>query len=310
MTRFIAIRLAGMAFTMLAVSFLVFLVLEYNSESVAIKVLGAFSTENQRDLWLQANGYLDPFLTRYLRWLGNVMTGDFGWSTRFKAPVSDVLWPRLGYTAVLGLCAFALFVPIGLIAGMMAGIREGSKTDRAISLVCVITTSIPEFAWAVFLSIIFVFWLRLLPGTSGMHGGLQFIQLVLPVAVLVLFDFGYIARLMRASMAEVMASQYIRTAKLKGLSNNRVVFRHAMRNAMIAPFTAVILQINWLLSGVIVVEVAFGFPGFGSLLLDAALNQDIYVVEASALVSVFVAVTTQVLGDVGYMLLNPRIRIA
>ena len=126
--------------------------------------------------------------------------------------------------------------------------------------------------------------------------------------VLVLYGFGYVTRMMRASMAEVMQSPYIRTARLKGLPQRRVIMRHALRNALIAPFTVIILQINWLLSGVIVVEFFFAYKGFGALLLEASLNQDIYLIQACAMVAVFVAVGTQTIADIGYTYLNPRIR--
>jgi len=145
-------------------------------------------------------------------------------------------------------------------------------------------------------------------GTSSMSGGFDWKQLVLPVAVLLLYDIGYVARMTRASMAEVMTSQYVRTAILKGIPYRRVILRHALRNALIAPFTVIMLQLNWLLSGVIVVEVFFAYKGFGSLLYDAAVFGDIYVIEACTLVAVFVAVFSQFISDVGYTMLNPRIR--
>jgi peptide/nickel transport system permease protein len=169
---------------------------------------------------------------------------------------------------------------------------------------------VPEFASAVLLAALFVFTLGWLPGTSAMAAGWDWRELVLPVAVLVLYDFGYVARMTRAAMVEVMTRPYIRTAVLKGLPPRRVILRHALRNALIAPFTVIMLQVNWLLSGVIVVEFFFAYKGFGSLLLEASLNQDLYLIEACTLVAVAVAVGTQTLADVGYVLLNPRIRFA
>jgi peptide/nickel transport system permease protein len=126
--------------------------------------------------------------------------------------------------------------------------------------------------------------------------------------VLVLYDFGYVARMTRASMAEVMTTHYIRTAILKGLPYRQVILKHALRNALIAPFTVIMLQVSWLLSGVIVVESFFAYRGFGALLLEASLNQDIFLIEACAMTAVFVAVSTQTLADIGYTYLNPRIR--
>jgi peptide/nickel transport system permease protein len=141
-----------------------------------------------------------------------------------------------------------------------------------------------------------------------MSGGFNWRELVLPVAVLVLYDFGYVARMTRASMADVMTQPYIRTALLKGLPFRAVVVRHALRNALIAPFTVILLQVNWLLSGVIVVESFFAYKGFGALLLEASLFGDIFLIEACAMVAVVVAVGTQTLADIAYAYLSPRIR--
>jgi len=307
---FILRRLGTMLLTMLVVSILLFLLLELTPGNVATKVLGPYSSEEQRNLWLEAHGYFEPLWYRYLTWLGNFVTGDFGESIRFKVPVADVLWPRLWNTAVLGFWVFAVMIPLSLVLGVLAGMREGSWLDRTISVGSIVTTSIPEFASAVFLAAIFVFWLDLLPGTSTMTGGFDWTQLVLPVMVLVIYDFGYVARMTRASMAEVMTTHYIRTAVLKGLPYSQVIIRHALRNALIAPFTVIMLQINWLLSGVIVVEFFFAYKGFGALLLEASLNQDIFLIEACAMVAVFVAAATQTIADVGYTYLNPRIRFS
>jgi peptide/nickel transport system permease protein len=143
-----------------------------------------------------------------------------------------------------------------------------------------------------------------------MTSGFDWKELILPVMVLVIYDFGYVTRMTRASMAEVMTSQYIRTAVLKGLPYKRVIMRHALRNALIAPFTVIVLQLNWLLSGLVVVEVFFAYKGFGSFLVDAALFGDIYVIEACVMVAVFIAVFSQFISDIGYTLLNPRIRFS
>ncbi len=307
---FIVRRFGTMVLTMLVVSILLFLLLEINVDSVAIKVLGPYSDPESREIWLVNHGYRDPFYERYVRWLGNFLVADFGTSVRFKVPVGDVLWPRLANTGILGLATMLVVVPLSLCLGVLAGMREGSKLDRTISVTSIVTTSVPEFASAVLLSAFFVFYLDLLPGTSSMTDGFSLVQLVLPVMVLVLYDFGYVTRMTRASMAEVMMTHYIRTAVLKGLPYKTVILRHALRNALIAPFTVIMLQINWLLSGVIVVEFFFAYKGFGALLLEASLNQDIFLIEACAMVAVFVAVGTQMLADVGYTYLNPRIRFS
>jgi peptide/nickel transport system permease protein len=308
MTRTILGRLGELLGAMVAVSFIVYLVLEVNVDEVAVKVLGQFSTPTQRQIWLHDNGYDDPFVVRYFRWLGHFLSGDWGTSTHFQAPVLSLLPERLGATAILAIAALAVMVPVSLILGVLAGVREGSVMDRAVSLFSVVTTSVPEFASAVFLSAVFVFWLGWLPGASTMTSGFSLQELVLPVMVLSFYSTGYLARITRASMIEVMTSPYVRTALLKGASPGRIVFRHALRNALIAPVTVIMLQIPWLLSGVIVVEVFFAYKGFGSLLYEASLYSDVYLIEDCAMVSVVVVVLTQLASDLLYIWLNPRMR--
>jgi peptide/nickel transport system permease protein len=306
-------RLVQMALIMLTVSILLFLSFEADIGNLATKILGQYSTADQRMLWLEKNGYNEPLVMRYLQWAWNAMRGDFGESLQFATPVSKLLKDHLLNTAILGGLVFAITVSISLVLGVLSGIAEGSPRDRSITVLAVVTTSIPEFASATILVAIFVFWLDWLPGTSPFTNGLNWAdanQLVLPVMVLVIYNFGYYTRMTRASMAEVMTSQYVRTAILKGLPYKRVIMRHALRNALIAPFTVMILQLNYLLSGVIVTEVFFSYKGFGKLLYQAATFNDIYVIEACAMVAVFIAVFSQFVSDIGYTLLNPRIRLS
>jgi peptide/nickel transport system permease protein len=336
MARFILKRLCGLVLTLLAASFLVFLVTEFSPGSVARKTLGPYALQAQIDLLYEKLDLNDPVLVRYARWMG-VLTGvladplqdpelglnfkdprgacyfgNFGYSTLYKAPVNDVIWNRLANTALLAGLAFAFIVPLSLLLGIIAGMREGSFVDRTISVASVVITSVPEFASGVILAAIFAVWLGWLPGTSPLDAGSGWSiasQLVLPVAVLALYDSGYVARMVRTSMAEVMAKPYIRTAVLKGLSRGEVILRHAVRNAMIAPFTVILLQINFLIGGVVVTELVFAYPGFGRMLLDASLFGDLALIEAATLVALVVATTTQLISDIGYILLNPQIRL-
>lgn len=312
MLAFLARRLAALLLTLLAVSFLVFAVNEATPGKVARKVLGPYATEQQVELLTDRMGLNRPLAVRYAEWLGNTLTGDLGHSLVFKKPVDQLLWERLGNTALLATIAFAVSVPLSVTLGILAGMREGSRLDRTISVGGIVATSVPEFASGVILASIFVLWLGILPGTATLTPSSQWSvaqQLVLPVVVMVLYDLGYVARIVRASMAEVMGRAYIRTAILKGLPFHAVVLRHALRNAMIAPFTVILLQINYFVTSVVVVEALFAYPGFGRMMLEAALSQDIAVIEAGALVAVTIAVVTQILGDLGYAVLNPRIRV-
>lgn len=304
-------RFGFMLFTMLVVSLVLFLLLDTElAGDPATRVLGQFASEHQKEFWREEHGYNRPVMVRYFDWIANFVTGDLGTSNRYRAPVADILWPRLWNTAILGFWTFAIMIPISLAFGVLSGMREGSLLDRSLSVTGILTTSVPEFASAVFFASVFVFGLQWLPGTSSMTDGFDPVQLVLPVMVLVVYDFGYVARMTRASMAEVMTAQYIRTAVLKGLAYKTVIMRHALRNALIAPFTVIMLQINWLLSGVIVVEFYFAYKGFGALLLEASLNNDVALLEACAMIAVAVAVGTQTIADIGYTILNPRIRFS
>jgi|JI10StandDraft_1071094.scaffolds.fasta_scaffold293554_2 peptide/nickel transport system permease protein len=313
MLAFLSKRIALLAFTMLVVSALVFAAFEFTPGQVARKVLGPFATQNQVDILTEEMGLNRPVIVRYGEWLGNTLTGDLGYSTLYKTEVNAIIWDRLGNTLLLAGTAFAVIVPLSIILGIAAGMREGSALDRTISVASIVTTSVPEFASGVFLASIFVIWLAWLPGTSPLDTGTGWSlwqQLILPVAVMVLYDLGYVVRMVRASMVEVMTRPYIRTAVLKGLNFRAVILKHALRNAMIAPFTVILLQINYLVTGVVVVEAVFAYPGFGRMLLEAALAQDVAVVEAAALFAVLISVSTQIAGDLGYMMLNPRIRFS
>lgn len=313
MIRFIVKRSAALLLTMMMVSIMVFAAFEWTPGQVATKILGPFSTQDQRDLLTEQLGLNQGVAERYLHWLTNVLSGDLGYSTLYKAPVNDVIWGRLANTLVLAAAAFAIVVPLSVLLGVAAGMREGSWLDRTISVSSIVATSVPEFASGVFLVSIFVFWLGWLPGTSSLDvgsGSAMAMQLILPITVIVLYDLGYLVRIVRASVVEVMTKPYVRTAILKGLSFRRVVAVHALRNAMIAPFTVILLQINYMITGVVVVEAVFAYPGFGRMLLEAALAQDVATVQAAALLAVFITVFTQIAGDLGFMFLNPRIRFS
>lgn len=316
MLKLILRRLVQMALIMAVVSLLLFLIFDSDKfrKQIATAELGGFAvatlTESDYRNWLEQKGLNVPFYQRYIDWLGDVFTGDLGHSFEKNRPVGPLLVDRLANTGILAFWVFALMVPVSLVLGVVAGMREGSVQDRTVTFVSVLTTSIPEIATAILLTVVFALGLGWFPAKSAMLSGFDPMQLVLPVLTLVIYDFGYVARMTRASMAEVMTSQYIRTAVLKGIPYRRVVLRHALRNALIAPFTVIVLQLNWLLSGVVVVEVFFEYDGFGKMILEAALFGDVYVIQAGTLVAVFVAVFSQIISDVGYTFLNPRIRFS
>lgn len=332
---FFAKRATTLLLTLVAATFLVFAVLQFSPSNVARETLGAYALQEQVNILYDKLQLNDPLIVRYARWAavllgirrdpldspqlglnvnepdGGQYFGNFGYSTLFKAPVGQILWDRLGNTAALAGIAFAIIVPLSILIGVLAGMRPGSLLDRALSVTSITMTSMPEYALGVILAAVFAVWLKVLPGTSPLSAGTEWpvpSQFVLPVMVLVLYDSGYVARMVRASMIDVMSKPFIRTATLKGMSRSRVIMRHALRNAMIAPFTVILLQINWLIGGVVVTETVFAYPGFGRMLLQASLFGDFSLIEAATLIALTLAIATQLLSDVGYWLLDPQVR--
>ena len=358
---FILRRLGVMLLTALCLTFVVFFLtnLYPNLEKLA-KTQGNFRMSDEAVAsWLGNRGYGDNIFSKYGQWLGvvpgyviegsdgelrgkcfetgqptekaprfcGVLQGDWGWSTRFREEVSTVIGTRLTLTAKLMFAVLLLMVPAALLVGVLAGMREGSRTDRTLSTFSIATTATPEYVSGVIfiallasskygLSPLFAEW-GLIEGRTIFKGtavqameDADFNNFFLPVLTIALYGMGYIARMTRASMAEVMTAQYIRTARLKGVSFRNIVMKHALRNALIAPFTVIMLQIPWLLNGVVIVEVLFNYKGFGWSLVEAASNNDIELLLGISVVSVFVVLATQLISDIGYVFLNPRIRIS
>jgi peptide/nickel transport system permease protein len=348
MLKFLIRRLAAMIFTAFCITFVVFYLtnLPPNLEKVAKSEAGSRISDAEVQSWLEKNGHAQPLLKRYGEWLGvvpgwtrtdesgmitgrcirpkadpaeaarfcGVLQGDWGFSTVFRDDVSKIIATRLGLTGLLMFWVMMTMVPLSLMIGVLAGMREGSKLDRSLSTFSIASTATPEYVSGVILIVVFASKLVGLQWFKGSANsamdGLTFENFALPVATIVLYGTGYIARMTRASMTEVMTAQYIRTARLKGVSFANVVMKHALRNALIAPFTVIMLQFPWLLNGVVIVETLFNYKGFGWTLVSAAGNNDIQLLLGCSVVAVLVVLVTQLISDIGYVFLNPRIRIS
>jgi peptide/nickel transport system permease protein len=313
MLTFIAKRLGVLILTAIALTFVVFFLtnLEPNLRKLAKMEGNMQMSEEQVQTWIESRGYNRPIVIRYAEWLGRVAQGDFGYSTRFKKPVGEIVAERLSYTAKLMFWVMLVMVPSALIVGVLAGMREGTRLDRTLSTVSIASTATPEYVSGVIFTVIFassLVGLKWMKGVSSVEN-ITFENFALPVMTMAVYGMGYIARMTRASMAEVMTAQYIRTARLKGVSFYNIVVRHALRNALIAPFTVIMLQFPWLLTGVVIVETLFNYKGFGWTLVEAAGNNDIELLLALSCVAVFVVLVTQLISDIGYVYLNPRIRV-
>ena len=241
-----------------------------------------------------------------------MLRGDPVQSLRSGRPVATTLFPRLRYSAILAALAFVSIMPLALFLGVVAGVWAGRLLDRVLSIGSLMATATPEFVSGIFLILICGIWFKFLPAVSVFLNKDAIFEdprlLVLPVLTLTAVELGYVIRMTRSSMIEVMQSPYIRTAVLKGLPLRRVVLRHALRNALIAPITVIMLHVNWLIGGLVVVEAVFGYPGLGQDIYDSARFGDFNAVEAAAMLLVGIAVLTRLLGDLAYTFLNPRIR--
>lgn len=262
---------------------------------------------------------------QYIPLRSGLLRGDPGQSLQTGRPVGVTLWPRVRNTLVLATVAFIFIMPLALFFGIIAGINEGKFIDRFISVTSLGATATPEFVSGIFLILILGIWLKVVPPVSvflsenaifepTMVGPipipLNLQLLALPVLTLTLVELGYIARMTRASMVEVMSAPYIRTAIIKGMPFSRVVIRHAIRNALMAPITVIMLHVNYLVGGLVVVEAIFGFPGLGNYIYGAAIFGDFNAIEAAAMLTVAIAIVTRLIGDLAYTFLNPRIRYA
>ncbi|MCI0520331.1 MAG: ABC transporter permease [Chloroflexi bacterium] len=258
--------------------------------------------------WIQA----EDSPVDYIPMSKGLLRGDAGISLRYKRPVSEVIARRITNSFILAALAFAVSIPIAILLGLIAGLNEGKPLDRIISLGGLLTAASPDFATGILLIMVFGLWLKVLPGATVFLSEDAILQdprmIIMPVLTASLVEIGYVLRITRSSVVEVMNSMYVRTAILKGLSHRRVVLRHVLRNAMMAPITVIMLHVNWFIGGLVVVESVFGYPGLGNFILNAALYKDVYSIEAGAMVLIVLAVGTQLIADVIYALINPRIR--
>jgi len=345
---FILRRLGVMILTAICLTFVVFFLtnLYPNLEKLAKEQGNQRMTDVQVQTWLGNRGYLQPTGVKYAQWLGiypgyviegedgrtrgrciapdqtpqtarkfcGVLQGDWGYSTVFREDVSVIVGRRIAMTGKLMFFVMLVMVPTALLIGVLAGMREGSKLDRGLSTFSIITTATPEYVSGVLFIAVFAssaVGLKWFKGTAtSAMSDATFENFTLPVVTIALYGIGYIARMTRASMTEVMTAQYIRTARLKGVAFHNIVLKHALRNALIAPFTVIMLQFPWLLNGVVIVETLFNYKGFGWTLVQAAGNNDIELLLAVSVVSVVVVLVTQLISDIGYVFLNPRIRMA
>ncbi|MGL4280607.1 MAG: ABC transporter permease [Albidovulum sp.] len=305
-------RLALGLLLLLIVSAVIFLGVEALPGDTAQAILGQTATPQALANLREQMGLNDPPLTRYFDWLGGVLTGDLGKSLTNGADIAQAIGQRLGNTLFLAVCAAVISVPLALILGLIAARYAGKWPDKVISAITLTTISLPEFVAAYFVIYLLTQVIPLFQPVAmvfpGMSLGAKLHAVALPVIVLVMVVLAHMMRMTRAAILNVMQSAYIETAELKGVRPMQIIWRHAFPNAIAPIVSVVVLNLAYLVVGVVVVEVVFGYNALGQYLVDHVTKRDLPVVQAVGLVFAGVYIGLNILADVIAIFANPRLR--
>lgn len=314
MLRFLVVRLSLIVLTLLVVSMAIFTVTEVLPGDVAWHILGQGATPENLEVVREKLDLNRPAHIRYLSWIGNALQGDLGDSYVQNRPVVDVVKSRLFNSAILAVFAFLVAIPTAIVTGVWAGVRRDSVGDQIVSTASLVGISLPEFVTGVLLMVIFASTLHWLPSSSVVLPGTNPLTrpaiLVLPTLTLTGVLFAYIMRMTRANVIEEMQANYVRTAVLKGLPMRRIIFRHVIPNAMLPTISVIAVNVGWMFGGLIIVENVFAYPGLGRLLLVSIQSRDVPLLQAVALLIAVTYSLSNLLADLSYGILNPRIRVS
>jgi peptide/nickel transport system permease protein len=310
--RLVVSRVLLSLLTLLLVSVIIFAMLEVLPGDVASRILGRDATEASLEA-LRARLQLDdPAPERYLRWLGGMLQGDFGQALTSGRPVTEILAPRIFNTLVLSAAAFIIYLPLALIPAVLQAMRRDGPLDHGLSVITLVLLSMPDFLLGTLLLIAFVITVPLFPAMSivdAQSGLAEYLRAIaLPAITLAIVMAVYAVRMLRDNLIEVLDSEYVRMAELKGLPRSRVLLRHALPNALVPTLNITALNLAYLIGGVVIVEKVFSYPGFGSLLVDALQLRDLPLIEATVLIAAAVYIVANLFADLGAILLNPRLR--
>ncbi|PZO69081.1 MAG: peptide ABC transporter permease [Kocuria palustris] len=306
-------RLAVSMLVLLAVSFVVFVFTLLLPGDPAQAILGQQATPERLEALRSQLGLDQPWWQRYFDWLGGILTGDLGVSAATGGSISALLGERIVNSLVLMAIAAVIAVPLGLALGTWAALRRGRASDTALNTGSMILASLPEFVVGIVLVALFsTTVLQILPSVTMAAPGTRVwefpLQLVLPVAALVLVVVPYMVRMMRQTMTEVLSSGYVEMARLKGVPERQVILRHALPHAIGPVAQVVAMQLAWLAGGIVVIEVLFRYPGIGQAMVDAVNNRDVQVVQTISLLIAAFYVVVNLLADVVGILANPKLR--
>lgn len=309
---YVAKRIALIGYTLFVVSLIVFAITQILPADAATMLLGENATPAALAAVREKLGLGEPAWRQYAHWLLGVLQGDFGVSMRTGQPVGPALFEALGRSLLLALFAILTMLALALPLGITAAVRRGKATDLGVSVLSYIGVSVPEFVSATLLILVLADWLQWLPATGyvplteDLGRGLK--HLVLPVLTVSIILIAHVSRMVRSELVDVLHSDYIRAARLKGLSARQVLFKHALRNALLPTITIVALDVGYLLGGVIVVEEIFALPGIGRQLIVAIQARDLPSIQAGALIMASTYAVANFAADMAYAWLDKRIQ--
>jgi peptide/nickel transport system permease protein len=306
-------RLVWIIVTLLLASMLIFAITQLLPGDVARVILGQFATPTAIENLRAELGLDRPVIVQYLDWLLHFVSGDWGNSLVTRMPVRTMVLERLRNSLMLGAVALILYVPLGIFLGVFAALREDRPTDQVISAATMAFVGLPEFVTGLILIGVFSLSLDLLPANSSIAPGTSFKDafpsLILPAITVGLISLGYVVRMTRSSTIEVLHSDYVRAADLKGLPRRQVLIKHVLRNSLLPTVTVIAIGVGFLIGGLIVTESVFGYPGLGRLLVYGIQRRDLPLIQATTMVIVAIFSLSNLAADILYSLLNPRIRL-
>jgi len=305
-------RIFSALITLLIVSALIYGFLEMLPGDVATRMLGRTATPETLANLREQLGLNEPALKRYFLWLYNIFQGDFGTALTSKRPITEILAPKIFNTLILSGCAFILYLPLSFITALLQAYYKNKNIDISLSIITLIILSLPDFIIGTIMIIVFVVVFPIFPAISlvGEYSDFSewFMALVMPSITLALVMSVYAVRMLRDNLIEVLDSEYIFMAKLKGLSKSTVLIKHALPNAIIPTLNVTALNLGFLIGGVVIVEKIFTFPGFGNLLIDSIKFRDLPLVEATILIAAAFYIFANLLTDILSIIFNPKLR--
>ena len=314
MLKLIFQRLFLAVLTLVGVCVLVFAVTEALPGDACTAFLGRDAKGTRLENCRQERGLYKPAIERFAEWSGGVLQGDLGRSLKRNKSINKLVGTRMRNTAVMGLTAAAIGIPMAIFLGVMAALYRDRKTDVSISTGAIFAMTIPEFVTATLLIYIFAIQLQWFPAVTTVRHSAPLSDLlpniILPVVTLAFVMMAHILRMVRSAMIDVMASDYVQMARLKGVPFWHIVWFHALPNAMLPAINVIALTIAWLLGGVVIIEQVFNFPGIGTLMIRAIYDRDLPLVQAIALILAAVYIACNLIADLCSLALNPRLRTA